>query len=441
MFKKYYYKLLEHYLSLYIRPENSVVEVNPSTDALIKKFPKGRFFLLPGSAQFKRETFAVPQIEELKSFSPDYILLNGNIHYEKDIEFFLDTLYDQCNKSTRVIIIYFSSLWKPLMKLGSFLGLRIKTPEQNWISHEDIENFLRLSNFEIVRKDNKILFPVWIPVLSYFINRFITPLPFFRLFSLVNIVVAKPVLDPKDAISTKSVSIIVPARNEAGNIENIVKTIPKMGVDDEIIFVEGHSKDDTWEKIQQAQQKYLSKKKIIIAKQSGYGKADAVRKGFSLASKDILMILDADLTVPAKDLVKFYKAITTNKGEFVMGSRLVYPMEKGAMRFFNILGNKFFAEGFSFILGQNMKDTLCGTKVISKENYLKIEKHRDYFGDFDPFGDFDLILGASRLGLKIIEIPITYRERKYGTTNIQRWKHGFILLRMLLFSAQKIKFI
>lgn len=441
MLKKYYYKLLGHYLSLYIRPENSVTEINPSSDRLIKRFSKGSFYLSPPDIVTSKDAFTVTRIADLKSFAPDYILLNGNIHFEKDIQDFFDNLHTDCKESTRIVIIYFNSLWKPFTKLATFLKLRTKTPEQNWISHEDVGNFMRLSNFEIIRRDNKILFPVWLPVISYLFNRYFAPLPFFRLFSLLNIVVAKPVFPSLDIKSEKSVSIVVPARNESGNIENIIRSIPKMGPDDEIIFIEGHSTDDTWEKIQEIQKKYLPDKKILISQQTGKGKGDAVRKGFSMASKDILMILDADLTVPAADLTKFYKAMITGKGEFITGSRLVYPMEKKAMRFFNILGNKFFATGFSFILGQKIKDTLCGTKVITKENYLKIEKYRSYFGEFDPFGDFDLILGSSRLGLKTIEIPIVYRERIYGTTNIQRWKHGVILLRMLLFAAQKIKFI
>lgn len=160
-----------------------------------------------------------------------------------------------------------------------------------------------------------------------------------------------------------------------------------------------------------------------------------------MAENEILMILDADLTVPPEDLPKFYKAAVSGKGEFINGSRLVYPMEKKAMRFFNLIGNKFFAAAFSSVLGQNFRDTLCGTKVLSRENYLKIASHRSFFGDFDPFGDFDLIFGAARSGLKIVEVPISYKERVYGDTNIQRWKHGFLLLRMLIFAARKILFI
>ena len=212
-----------------------------------------------------------------------------------------------------------------------------------------------------------------------------------------------------------------------------------MGDDDEIIFVEGNSKDRTWEKIKEIKERYSHERQIIITRQDGKGKGDAVRKGFSLATKDILMILDADMTVPPEELPKFYNAIINDNGEFINGSRLVYPMEKKAMRFINMIGNKFFASAFSYILGQRFKDTLCGTKVLSKTNYEKIVKNRSFFGNFDPFGDFDLLFGASRLGLKIVELPITYREREYGKTNIARWRHGFILFKMLIFAIRKIK--
>jgi glycosyltransferase involved in cell wall biosynthesis len=275
--------------------------------------------------------------------------------------------------------------------------------------------------------------------MSSFFNRYISPLPFFKHFNLVNILIARPILQSN--LKNPSVSIVVAARNEEGNIKNILDRIPKMGPDDELIFVEGNSTDNTWNKILELSKQYSPKLNIKTAQQDGKGKGDAVRKGFSLASKEILMILDADLTVPPEDLPRFYNAIKDGKGEFINGSRLVYPMEKEAMRFFNLLGNKFFALAFSYVLGQKFKDTLCGTKVISRENYKKLEKNRNYFGDFDPFGDFDLIFGAARMGLKIVEVPIIYRERTYGTTNISRWKHGVILLAMLIFAARKIKFI
>jgi glycosyltransferase involved in cell wall biosynthesis len=234
--------------------------------------------------------------------------------------------------------------------------------------------------------------------------------------------------------------VIIPARNEAGNIEDAVRRTPKMGTWTELIFVEGHSKDDTWDEIERVRAAY-PERRITTLRQTGKGKGNAVREGYAVATGDILMILDADLTMPPEDLPKFYDAISSGKAEFANGSRLVYPMDKKAMQFLNMIANKFFGLSFSWLLGQKVKDTLCGTKVLTRQHYLKIAANRAYFGEFDPFGDFDLLFGADKQNLKIRDIPIRYRERTYGTTNIQRWRHGLLLFRMLGVAARKLKFI
>jgi glycosyltransferase involved in cell wall biosynthesis len=236
------------------------------------------------------------------------------------------------------------------------------------------------------------------------------------------------------------VSVVVPARNEAGNVVNILERIPEMGGGTEIVFVEGNSTDDTFETIKH-EVAARPEKNCQILKQSGKGKGDAVRLGYQEAKGDIFMILDADLTVPPEDLPRFYEAIVQGKGDFINGVRLVYPMEKQAMRFFNLLGNKFFSLAFSWLLGQPVKDSLCGTKVLRRADYELIARNRDYFGNFDPFGDFDLLFGAAKQTLKIVDLPIRYRERTYGTTNIQRWSHGWLLLKMVAFAASRIKFV
>lgn len=414
-------------MSFLIGESSSVIEISNFENQLLKQNIKTRDYKIIGSAS------------EMTSPAPDFIILNGNVHYEKDVQESINKIHEKMNFNSRLIIVYYSSLWKPYIKLATFLKLRTKKPEENWISHEDILNLLSLNDLQIVRRDSKVIFPIYIPLFSYFINRNLAPLPFFRLFSLINIVVARSVKGADTGL--RSVSIVVPARNEEGNIEVIAQKLPRFSENDELIFIEGNSTDNTWRKIQEVAKKYSNERKIIFAQQDGKGKGDAVRKGFSMASGDILMIFDADITVPPEDIVKFYNAIKENKGEFINGSRLVYPMEKEAMRFFNLMGNKFFAMNFSFIIGQRFKDTLCGTKVISRKNYLRLIENRKYFGEFDPFGDFDLIFGATKLALKIVEIPIRYKERTYGSTNISRWKHGIILLRMLFFAMRKIKFI
>ena len=437
--RRYFYQLLRKYISLFVLPQNSVVEIDPATELLVASMPNGRVSFR-GSASVPTSTVAPDRsiaLAAIKELRPDYIVLSGVVHYERDIQRMLADLHALSSTDTRLIITYYSSLWRPFITLASWLGWREKTPETNWLAHEDIGNLLSLEGFELVRWDSKILLPLYVPLLSNFVNRYLAPLPFFRLFSIVNIVVARPLFPDGDR---PSVSIVVPARNEAGNIQGIVDRIPSMGPNDEIIFVEGNSTDDTWEVIQRVQRE-SGRGDITICQQEGKGKGDAVRKGFSLARNDVLMILDADMTVPPEDLPKFYTALVSGKGEFINGSRLVYPLEKEAMRFFNIIGNKFFAMAFSFVLGQRYKDTLCGTKVLSRENYAKLAANRSYFGEFDPFGDFDLIFGASRMGLKIVEVPINYKQRVYGETNISRWRHGLILLGMLVFAARRIKFL
>ncbi len=424
--RKYFYQLIAKYIRFYVRPEDTMALVSNSSDLLPVMFPESLKW--DGS---------LPNNED----PVDYVVISGCIHYERDIQMFLQQLHHHCIPTTRVIITFYSALWRPLLNLATKLGLRVKTQEENWLAPEDVENLVRLSGYDSVKTDSRVLCPIYIPLISDFLNRFIAPLPLFKGLAMLNILVARPVMVPGALPVPLSVSVIVPARNEEGNIDNAVQRLPAMGPDDELIFVEGNSTDNTWEKIQEVQRQYGSTRNIIIAQQSGKGKGDAVRKGFSLATKDIFMILDADLTVPPEDLPKFYNAIVGGQGEFINGSRLVYPMEGQAMRFLNMVGNKFFAVAFSFVLGQRFRDTLCGTKVLSRTHYEKLAKHRKYFGEFDPFGDFDLLFGGARMGLKIVEVPIGYRDRVYGATNISRWRHGLILLKMLIFAATRIRFI
>lgn len=422
--RKYFYGLLARYLRLYARPADRVLELDAVSTELSE--------VLDGLPQVTRASLG----EE--SISADYLILNGNLHFEPDVQNYLAGLRAKVQDNTRLLIVAYNALWRPMIQLATSLGWREKTLESNWLADADIDNFLRLTDFELVRKDARVLLPFYVPLLSWLLNRYIAPLPLFRALALVSVYVARPL--PKGNEPLPSVTVVVPARNEAGNIENIVRRVPAMGPNDELIFIEGGSSDDTWQRILDVQAAH-PERRILAAKQEGKGKGDAVRKGYGMATREILMILDADLTVPPEDLPKFYHAIVSGKGEFINGSRLVYPMEKEAMRFLNMLGNRFFASAFSFVLGQRFKDTLCGTKVMTRENYLRLAANRSYFGEFDPFGDFDLIFGASRMGLRVVEVPIAYRERTYGETNISRWRHGALLLVMLVFASRKLKFI
>jgi hypothetical protein len=423
--KAYLYRLLARYISLFARPDDRLVILDAPSNELEKQ--------LAGSFALKLAEMHGGLLEA------DYVLLNGTLHYERDIQEYLSRIHARMRDESRLIVTYYSALWRPLLGMATRLGLREKTPELNWLAHGDMVNFMRLADFEVVRLEQKVLFPVYVPVISNLVNRYLAPLPLISAFCLLNVLVARP--RPRLVEPPPSVTVVVPARNEAGNIEAIVERLPRMGAHDELIFVEGGSQDDTWNRIKDVQARHGARISIQIAQQEGKGKGDAVRKGFSMARNEVLMILDADLTVPPEDLPKFYQAIVTGKGEFINGSRLVYPMERRAMRFLNLLANKSFAVAFSFVLAQRFKDTLCGTKVITRSNYERLARHRSYFGEFDPFGDFDLIFGAARMGLRIVEIPITYRERTYGETNISRWRHGALLVAMLGFAARRLKFI
>jgi SAM-dependent methyltransferase len=364
----------------------------------------------------------------------DIIILSDTINDLWDVQRALEQVGKFCTQHTRVILNFYSHLWQLPLTIAQSLNLAAPLLYQNWLTPEDINNMLHLAGFEAVRSSEEILWPL---PLGGFANRYLVKFWPFREFALANFVVARPL---PQRVPHPSVSVVVAARNEAGNIKSIFDRLPKMGSGTELIFVEGHSRDNTYETIEKEIALHPHTPSLLF-RQNGVGKADAIRLGFEKASGDILMILDADLTVPPEDLPRFYEAITSGQGEFINGVRLVYPMEKEAMRTLNFIGNKLFSLAFSWMLGQPIKDTLCGTKVLWRRDYEKIAAHRSYFGDFDPFGDFDLIFGAAKLNRKIVDLPIRYRERTYGTTNISRWRHGMLLLRMVAFAARRIKFV
>ncbi|HQV79204.1 MAG TPA: bifunctional class I SAM-dependent methyltransferase/glycosyltransferase family 2 protein [Chitinophagales bacterium] len=447
----YYGKDIINYLNFFISESDTVLEIgcgNGDTIHHLKGKEKTGIDFSPkmievAKANFSDVDFLVMDAENIKLEKKfDVIIFNNIIGYLENVQDVFYAIKKNCHEHTRVIISYYNHYWQPLLNLGETIGYKKKSPQQNWLDTKDISNLLYLSGFETYRTNKRLLLPIYLPILSWLINKYIAKLPLFKSMCLNQFTFARPQLNysEKDVAQKYSVSICIPARNESGNIENAILRLPKFGKHQEIIFIEGNSSDDTWQKIQDIQQKYKDTHDIKIGQQSGKGKGDAVRKGYAMANGDILMILDADLTMPPEELPKFYNAIATGKGEFINGSRLVYPMEKEAMRFLNTLGNKFFSWVFSWLLEQPIKDSLCGTKVMFREDYLKLIENRKFFGDFDPFGDFDLLFGAYKLNLKIIDLPIRYRERTYGDTNISRFTNGFMLLRMCWFAAGKIKF-
>ncbi|MGH9441972.1 MAG: glycosyltransferase [Thermoanaerobaculia bacterium] len=369
----------------------------------------------------------------------DVVIASDLLNDVWDVQTVLEATRPLCHARSRLIVNSYSRLWEGPLALAQTLKLSRPVLEQNWLTVDDLRDILSLSGFESLRSFQEILWPVPTPLLEDLANKVLVKLWLLRHLALTNFVVARPSPGPERTRGL-SVSVVVPARNEAGNIQAILDRVPMMGEDTEIIFVEGHSTDGTFETIERSIAERKDKTCVLL-RQEGSGKGDAVRAGFERARGDVLMILDADLTVPPEDLPRFFDALASGKGDFINGVRLVYPMEREAMRFFNLLGNKLFTFLFTYLLGQPIKDTLCGTKVLLRSEYENIAAGRAYFGDFDPFGDFDLLFGAARQGLKIVDLPIRYRQRTYGTTNIQRWRHGALLLRMAAIAARRIKFV
>jgi ubiquinone/menaquinone biosynthesis C-methylase UbiE len=447
----YYWNDITRCIDYFIDENSSVLEIGCGTGNLLKGLKSQNKSGIDFSEDMislaqknnPDSTFHVMNAEQItlgKTY--DVVVLSNLVGYLPDVQAVFEELNKVCHDRTKVIVNYYSKFWEPFLNIGEKIGIKTKGPDQNWLTQQDIINLLDLAGFEVYRSNRRMLLPINIPVLSFLLNRYIAKLPFFRAFCINHFCFAQKKLAYRaEEVSEKySVSVVIPARNESGNIENAILRTPKLGRHTEIIFIEGNSTDDTWATIQRVQEKYKNSYDIKIGQQEGKGKGDAVRKGFGMATGDILMILDADLTVPPEDLPKFYNALATGKGGFINGSRLVYAMDKKAMRFLNMLGNKFFSWAFSWLLEQPFRDTLCGTKVIFRDDYQKLISNRKFFGEFDPFGDFDLIFGAYKLNLKIVEVPIRYKERTYGDTNISRFKHGLILLRMCAFASRKIKF-
>ncbi len=441
----YYHKLVRKMYALYVPENSSVLHVNCANGYLFdtikpsigvgidadaaciedaqKKYPMHRFYAqtldeLPVSHQF------------------DYIILSFVTMETDDIQKTLEQLHRFCHPGTRIIVESYSYLWEPILWFTKKLHLRRPTHFKNWVSSYDLQNFLRLADFQPITHTSRILCPMYIPLISFLFNNVIAHVPFMDRLCLNNWLIARPNIHAQKTDAT--VSVIITCKNEAGNIKSAVKRCPQMGKNTEIIFVEGGSTDNTLQEIKQVTQQF-PEKNIRWFVQDGKGKGDAVRKAFEKARGDILMILDGDLTTPPEELPKFFNALINRKGEFINGSRLIYCMEPEAMMFLALIANYFFGLLFSWILGQRVKDTLCGTKVLWKKDYERIAQNRTFFGLLDPFGDFDLLLGAARLNLTIIDVPVHYKQRTYGKTNIRHFKEVWLLLWMSIKAALKFK--
>jgi SAM-dependent methyltransferase len=437
--------LLAHYYNLLIPPNSSVLEIGCGSGSLLEQVRAARKVGIDLSAeqiaaarkQVPDATFLV-QAGELLELDErfDVIIISDTLNLAADVQRLLERLHTVSHAETRLVVNFQNTLWRPLLSLAMGLGLKARQPQNSWLASSDVFNLLRLAGWSTVFRHGRILIPFHALGLGTLVNRWLSPLA--QWFCLTVFFVARRA--PTRTAQPLSVSVIIPARNEAGNIPAVVERTPDMGAGTELVFVEGHSRDHTWAEIQRVVAAH-PERKIKILQQTGKGKGDAVRAGFAAATGDVLMILDADLTMPPEELPKFYEVIASGRAEFANGVRLVYPMDEKAMQFLNLCANKAFGLIFTWLLGQSVKDTLCGTKVLTRAHYERIAAHRAYFGDFDPFGDFDLLFGAAKQNLKIADVPIRYRERTYGTTNIHRWSHGMLLLRMVWFAARKLKFV
>ncbi|MBI5578841.1 MAG: glycosyltransferase [Deltaproteobacteria bacterium] len=445
---RYYHHRTCEVLRFHIAPNQRILEVGCGPGDLLSALAPVEGVGVDFCAEMLRQArvrhphlrFVDADAHDLKDLDGpfDAIIMSDLVNDLWDVQTTFEAAARVSHPKTRLYINWYSKLWELPLQAAAWLQFSKPMLEQNWLTGEDISDLLCLSGFEVMRRWNEILWPIRTPGIDTIVNRVLVKLwPFYRL-ALTNFIIARPI--PVGVYAPPRVSVVVPARNEAGNIREIFERTPTMGRETELVFVEGHSTDDTYAAIQVEMTSHPDRKSRLF-RQGGIGKADAVRLGFAHAEGDLLMILDADVTVDPEQLVRFYEAAVSGKAELVNGVRFVYPMEKEAMRFANLIGNKFFSLTFTWLLGQPVKDTLCGTKVIWKEDYEKIVDNRAFFGDFDPFGDFDLLFGAARLGLKIIDIPVRYGERKYGTTSISRWRHGLLLLRMMCFAAKRIKFV
>ena len=443
----YYRRWLARVYAFIIPPNRSVLEIGCAEGELLAAVSPSEGVGVDFSrSMIDRARTSFPNLEFIESDGHelslgdrrfDYIILSDLLNDVRDVQQVLENLHRYCHPRTRLVMNSISHLWEFPVQVARRLGLATPVLGQNWLTVPDVRGLLRLANFEPVQQFDEIVWPMKMPLLAEFCNRILARIWPFTLFTFCHFIVARPLKNAR--ANVPSVSVVVAARNEAGNIESILERVPNMGAGTELLFVEGGSKDDTYTVIESAIS--TSKLSCKLFRQPGSGKGDAVRMGFEHADGDILMILDADLSVAPEDLTRFYDAIVSSKGEFINGVRLVYPMEEKAMRFFNLLGNKFFSVAFSWLLGQPIKDTLCGTKVLWRTDYQDIAANHAYFGTFDPFGDFDLLFGAAKQNRKIIDLPVRYHARTYGDTNISRWRHGLLLLRMVGFAARKFKFV
>ena len=448
----YYYGLLSRLLRFLVEPQKNVLSVRCSTGNLLAAVKPGTgkgidiCAEMVAIAQQRNPSFqfavAFPDKDEFKlAFRPDekfdYILFN-EIGDTVDVLQAFRNLKPLCLRHTRVLVTTYNHLWEPLVTFAEWLGMKVPRTEQNWLSTADIRNLLKLAGFEALETHRIVLLPKYFPLLSVFFNRFCARLPFLSKLCMTQVVVAR-IVPPPAALEELAVSVVIPCKNEKGNVEDAVRRIPPLGGRTEIIFCDDQSTDGTAEEVRRMQSLY-SEKDIRLEHGPGVCKSRNVWTGFNAATGDILMILDADLTTIPEELPYFIDAIVSGRAEFVNGSRLVYPVPKEAMNVANMLGNKFFSVAFTYLLGQRVKDTLCGTKVLWRSDWNRIKPMLGSWGTEDRWGDYELLFGAAKLSLKILDLPVHYQERIYGSTKMTKvFRNGLVMLKMCWHGFLKLK--
>jgi SAM-dependent methyltransferase len=434
---RYYYKLLVRLLQHLIEPGKRVLNMRCQTgfflDALQPRHGVG-VDISAEMIEVARE--AHPEFQYHQAFPEDFVssekfdyVLFCDSGDTVDVQKALSRLHDACDRHTRLIIYGYSFLWEPLIVLAQRLGLKISQTEQNWLSEWDLRELLELTGFEWLKTYRTALLPKYIPILSTILNRFVAKLPVIQRLCMIEVLVARPAATPED-VRNLSVSVIVPCKNEQGNVESAVTRMPQLGGATEIIFCDDKSTDGTADEVRRMQRLYQDRD-IRLVDGPSICKAKNVWAGFEAATGDILVILDADLTVMPEELPYFIDVIASGHAEFVNGSRLVYPVPTAAMKQFNFLGNKVFSVLFSYVLGQRIKDTLCGTKVLWRSDWERIRPLVGTWGAVDNWGDYELLFGAARLNLRIVDLPVHYQERIYGITKMTKvLKNGLMMLRM-----------
>lgn len=440
---KYYYSELQILHKQFIEKGKTVLDIGCGTGDLLNSlspsFGVGIDFSFEmvkiASHKYPKLHFQVMDAHNLQlDRTFEYVVMSNLVGYSEDIWQVFRELAKVSNRRTQIIITNYNYLWQPFMAIAEKLKVKMPDKIQNWLPQEFIKQFLYLAGFEVVKSGKYLHSPLNLGILGKIINIVLSNIPILDRFALIEYIIARPVFFGAEKHKEIPISIIIPTHNEAGNIKHIVDNMPQIGSKMEMVFVDLPGEDATEDVIKQMIKENKGKILLKYVKQrEKTGKIGALRQGILEANGEIIIIYDADATVPPEDLEKVYLALIERKADFINGTRLVYPTEKGAMRFANHLGNTFFAKLFTWSLGQHFTDTLCGTKGFWRQDFMDFEKSKTGYDNFDLFGDFYLLLSAYRKNLRIAEVPVRYKTRRYGDTKMNRLKNGFRFFVMYLY--------